>query len=348
MIESLHEVSEGLPVDVVCMDAEARRLLEASKLDGVRAIDIAELEGYDPDLALARPGRTLAEYCWTAKATLCRFLLERNPEAEVIVYADADLMFFHDPRTLLTEIRGGSALVVPHRAPSGEDWERLHGTYNAGFVAFSRSPETFAILEWWRDRCLEWCFDRVEPGRFCDQKYLDEWPRKFPGVRVLRHAGGGVAPWNVSGHRLSKEGELVRVDGSAPLVFFHFQSLCVYRGLVGRLARLGVLSGRFHPVPTCDSIAWSVWASYAVSDDAERHVYRPYVARLAAAACRLAELGQSRDGTYRRLGASDLVLELGRGILGPIRRAVLSIRTRKSREAQGPRIVRDEPPAEGL
>ena len=255
-------------------------------------------------------------------------------------------MFFHDPEPLLAELRDGSALVVPHRAPPGEDWERTRGAFNAGFVAFRRSPETSAILEWWRERCLEWCFDRVEPGRFCDQMYLDEWPRRFSGVRILGNLGGGLAPWNASQHRLSMRDGHVWLDDSVPLVFFHFQSLDVYHGLVGSLARLGALPDRFHSVPEHGSLSWSVWASYAVSNDAERHVYVPYVRRLAAAAIRLAELGQSGDGTYRGLGPMEIVRELARGILPvSVRGALRRRQAGAGPDSPGLPPARDEPPA---
>ena len=346
MIESLHEVSPGLPVDVLCMDGEAERLLETLDLDCIRAIAIEELEAYDPDLPVVRHERSLAEYCWTAKPSLCRFLFERHPDAEEIVYADADLMFFHDPESVLAELRGGSALVVPHRAPPGEDWERSRGAYNAGFVAFRRSPDTTAILEWWRERCLEWCFARVEPGRFCDQMYLDEWPRRFSGVRILGNVGGGLAPWNASRHRLTMRSGLVWLDDEVPLVFFHFQSLDVYRGLVGGLARLGLLPDRFHSVPDHGSLSWSVWASYTVSNDAERHVYVPYAQKLATAASRLAGHGQTQDGTYRGLATTEIVRELARGnVPSPVRRALRRGHASPDPDSPMTPTVRDEPPA---
>jgi hypothetical protein len=345
MIESLREVSPSLPIDVVCMDVEARRLLLRLELRGVRVIGIEELEAYDSDLRLVRHERTLAEYCWTAKPSLCRFLFERHPDATEIVYADADLMFFHDPQALLAELHDGSALVVPHRAPSHEDWERSRGAYNAGFVAFRRSPEASAILQSWREQCLEWCFDRVEPGRFCDQMYLDEWPRRFRGVRILGNIGGGLAPWNESGHRLSMRRGFVWLDDAVPLVFFHFQSLAVYHGLVGSLVRLGLLSRRFHSVPGHGSLSWSVWASYPVSYDAEEHVYAPYVSKLAAVARRLADLGHLGDGTYRHLGATEFVFELARGIVpGPLRRVLRPAHATAGANATGLPKAQDEPP----
>ena len=321
--ESLQEVTRDVSLDVVCMDAEARALLEQLDLEGVGVIDIGELEAYDPALVEVRPERSVAEYCWTAKPSLCRFLFDRHPETETVVYVDADLMFFADPMLVLEELRGRSVLVVPHRSSPEEDWEEVLGVYNAGFVAFQRSPQASAVLEWWRERCLEWCFERVEPGRYCDQKYLDEWPNRFSGVRELNHVGGGLAPWNASRYTLSRNEGKVYVDGTVPLVFFHFQSLRVYRGMAARLSRLGLLPGRYRSVPERRALAWSVWTSYHVSSEFERLVYAPYVRRLAAAAERVAALGEPLDRTFTRLGARRMIGEAARSCVRRPARAVV-------------------------
>jgi hypothetical protein len=62
---------------------------------------------------------------------------------------------------------------------------------------FDNTEQGLKVLNWWRDRCLEWCFNRFEDGKFGDQKYLDDWTDRFEGIHVLKHLGGGLAPWNV-------------------------------------------------------------------------------------------------------------------------------------------------------
>jgi hypothetical protein len=329
---SLRDFAGKVSLEIVCVDVEARRLLEQLELDGVGVLDIAELEAYDPALVEAKPNRTIAEYCWTAKPSLCRLLFDRYPATETVVYVDADLMFFAAPEFVLDELRGQSVLVVPHRSPPDQDWEDALGTYNAGFIAFRRSPDALAVLDWWRARCLEWCFERVEPGRYCDQKYLDEWPRRFSGVRALEHVGGGLAPWNTSLHVLSGQEGNVYVDGAVPLVFFHYQSFKLYRGLVARLARLGLMPVRYRSVSGRRPFAWSVWTSYEVSSEAARLVYAPYIRRLAAAADRVALLDPV-DRTFTRLGAWRTASEAARALVpGPIRAA---LRRRRSPQGRG-------------
>jgi hypothetical protein len=81
-----------------------------------------------------------------------------------------------------------------------------------------------ACLGWWRERCLEWCYDRVEQGRFADQKYLDDWPRRFQGTVVLGHKGANVAPWNLATYAIRGSGQGIWVDED-PLIFFHFHGV---------------------------------------------------------------------------------------------------------------------------
>ena len=76
--------------------------------------------------------------------------------------------------------------------------------YNVQFMTFRRDARGLEALHWWRDRCIEWCYYRVEDGKLGDQKYLDDWPERFDGVHVLEHPGGGLAPWNVENYELAR------------------------------------------------------------------------------------------------------------------------------------------------
>jgi hypothetical protein len=82
-------------------------------------------------------------------------------------------------------------------------------------------------LSWWQDRCLEWCYNRNERGLFGDQKYLDDWPMRFPGVWVLKNLGGGVAPWNVQQSVVHHDGTRL-MFGDVALVFYHFHGYLFY------------------------------------------------------------------------------------------------------------------------
>jgi hypothetical protein len=205
----------------LCVDEEAECLLRLLALPNMSVLPLAELESRDGALAATKADRNRFEYCCTATPALPLHLLETRPEVDEITYLDADLLFFSSPEPLFAEMGDASVLITPHRFPEYLRHYEANGIFNVQFMTFRRDEEGLAALRWWHDRCLEWCYLRLEDGKFADQKYLDDWPERFKGVHVLQHPGGGLAPWNVDGVALRDDGGSVTVDGK-PLVFFHF------------------------------------------------------------------------------------------------------------------------------
>jgi hypothetical protein len=192
-------------------------------LPNVVAVSLAEFE--TPDLLEVKPGRSKGEYCWTCTSHIILYALDRFDLPE-ITYIDADLYFFSDPQPLLAELTeaGGSVLITEHRYTPRYDRSSDCGKYCVQFITFIRDEQGMKVLQWWRERCLEWCFNRFEDGKFGDQKYLDDWTDRFAGVHVLQHTGGGVAPWNVQQHQVTSG---PAVSGQ-PVVFYHFHNLSWY------------------------------------------------------------------------------------------------------------------------
>ena len=145
----------------------------------------------------------------------------------VCTYLDADLYFYSDPSILIDEIKNNDVLITEHRYTKKYDLSATSGIYCVQFMTFKSTENGLKILNWWRDACLEWCYNRFEDGKFGDQKYLDDWTHRFSGVHVLEHLGGGVAPWNLqqyqllSGHKMleTKTGKYFN------LIFFHFHDI---------------------------------------------------------------------------------------------------------------------------
>jgi hypothetical protein len=209
---------------VLCFDDLAYETLQKLALPEVDAISLKDFEEGDEELLRAKGNRSRVEYYFTCTPSLPLYILRNHPEVDVITYLDADLFFFSDPSPIYRELDRGSVLIVGHRFPPRLRHLEVYGVYNVGLLSFRRDDAALQCLYWWRERCLEWCYDRVEDGRFADQKYLDDWPTRFQHVVVLRHKGAGLAPWNVENYSLALENEHVLVD-SQPLVFFHFQGL---------------------------------------------------------------------------------------------------------------------------
>jgi hypothetical protein len=209
---------------VLCLDQVTFDVLTALKLPGVVPIRLPDFEQGDGALLRAKENRTLVEYYFTCTPSLVLYVLRNWPEIDSIAYLDADLWFFADPSPLYEEVREHSIGIIPHRFPPQLQALVQHGIYNVGWLWFRRDEAGLACLQWWRKRCLEWCYDRVEDGRFADQKYLDDWPQRFPGVAVIQHKGANLAPWNLSNYRIRYDGSRVLVDGDE-LIFYHFHGL---------------------------------------------------------------------------------------------------------------------------
>ncbi len=209
---------------VLCLSRACYEALTTLNLPNLFPIALGDLEAVDRELLAARQNRSLIEYYFTCTPSLPLFILKHYPEVDRITYVDADLYFFSDPKAIFDEVSEKSIAIVAHRFPEHLPHEKLYGTYNVGILSFRRDSNGLDCLEWWRARCIEWCYDRVEGARFADQKYLDEWPTRFREVLALTHKGVNVAPWNLANDEIAFDGRGVLVGGQ-PLIVFHFHGL---------------------------------------------------------------------------------------------------------------------------
>lgn len=220
LYRSLVEHAGDFMLWILAFDDETYRLLEQMHLPGVELIRLSDFE--NPDLLAVKATRSAVEYYWTATPDLPLYIFSHDASVTQVTYLDADLYFFAPPRPMEEELGDGSIMIVKHRyAPRQMYLAAESGIYNVSLLVFRRDANAMECLQWWRERCLEWCFARVENGKMGDQKYLDDWPTRFKGVVVLKHPGCGVAPWNIENYRLEKRAQTVWVD-DVPLIFYHF------------------------------------------------------------------------------------------------------------------------------
>jgi len=228
---SLQKVAPSSHLWVICIDELVEQQINGLNLDHVTAIPLRTIE--TDELRGVKPTRTVGEYCWTLTPFAPQSVFELAPDAERVTYLDSDLFFFSSPEVIFSEFESSKkhVLITEHGYAPELDRTAQSGRFCVQFMTFRRTNESFCVLKWWQDRCIEWCFDRNEDGKFGDQKYLDQWPVIFPNeVHILRQVDKTLAPWNVD-YLLSKD-----PIGLAP-VFYHFQS---FRVVSDRLARLYV------------------------------------------------------------------------------------------------------------
>ena len=220
MIRSLERFCPGMRIHVLCMDEQAKVILEDLQMPFVHCVSLAEVE--TEALLKAKADRGVAEYCWTLSAGFTWHVIANNPDIDLLTYVDADLMFYSDVQPLFDEITDASIAIIEHRFTERLKDREVNGRFCVEWVSFRRDEQGMACLTRWRDQCLEWCYYRLEDGKMGDQKYLDEWPERYSKCHILMHPGAGIAPWNYAQYRFGKDGQgCITVDG-ASLIFYHF------------------------------------------------------------------------------------------------------------------------------
>jgi hypothetical protein len=257
LYRSLERWSREFTLVILCMDDIAYDTLAKLALPRARLVRLQEFE--DPELLRAKATRSMIEYYWTCTPSLPLFVLDRIPVAQAVTYLDADLFFYGDPQALLAEMATASIMIHEHRFPPRlAEQAQYTGIYNVAWVTFRRDDNGLACASRWREQCIEWCYYRHEDGRMGDQKYLDTWTRDFGGVHVLRHKGGGLAPWNVEQYRIERRGDgAVYVDDD-PLIFYHFHGLRLF----------------------VNGTVFMTNASYPLREEDRRLLYQPYIEAL--------------------------------------------------------------------
>lgn len=216
--ESLMNQCGDFTLYMLCMDDESYDMLKKLALEKVRPLRLSEVE--DERLLAVKPTRTPLEYCWMFSSSLPLWLLEKNPQLDMVAYLDADLYFYASPDEIYREFGNDSIMIIPHGFSEKNKWrEKESGIYNVGMMIFRNDRNALEALRWWKDRVIEWCFYRYENGKLGDQLYLNDWPTRFKGVHVLKNPGANVAPWNIDVFKRSQQ----------PLIFYHFHGLKIYR-----------------------------------------------------------------------------------------------------------------------
>lgn len=213
MYESLKKYSNQFHLYVFAFDERSCELLKKINLEFVTIISMQEFE--DEELLKVKDSRSAGEYCWTCTPSIIKYSIEKY-NLDSCTYLDADLYFYANPSVLLEEMENSSVLITEHRYTSEYDLSTTSGIYCVQFMTFKNDTNGMRVLNWWRDACNVWCYARFEDGKFGDQKYLDDWTVRFEGVHVLKHLGGGVAPWNIQQYDIS--------DKDFKLIFYHFHN----------------------------------------------------------------------------------------------------------------------------
>lgn len=218
---SLERVTSDFHLYVMAFDKNSYEKLKSFGFDKMTVEFLDDFE--TPELLAVKPSRNKAEYCWTAgPSVIYHFLIKYK--LDKITYLDSDLFFLSDPIVIEKE-SGDCSVVITEQGISEEDAKK-YGRYCVQYLTFKNDKDGLGALTWWRDACIDWCFQIMEPTRYADQKYLDEFPNRWNNVYVLKNLGAGIAPWNMNKYQYTND-SLTYKGESWPLVFFHMHGVVV-------------------------------------------------------------------------------------------------------------------------
>jgi hypothetical protein len=182
-----HPNSSGFAVS---LDSTSTKYLQNFKFaDSLKIIELSELTDLYAKFSELLATRTYAEAIISIKPFLAENLIAKIPEGHYLLYFDADLFFF---RSLISELdlSGSAHLYISlHLFPPRMQQSVVFGKYNGGFFIVRNVDEGRAMIKDWREKCDQWCFLRLEDGKFADQKYLETF---FPANGVVQIENPGI------------------------------------------------------------------------------------------------------------------------------------------------------------
>lgn len=162
------------------------------------------------------PDRSIAEFISTITPSIFLILLNKYRD-NMITYVDADVSFFDNPKKILEKLiknKEKSILITKHNFEQKYESSKKTGNFCVQFISCKNNQYSKIVLNEWSKNCIEWCYYKYENDKFGDQKYLDNWPLKYPKkILILDNLNFSVAPWNINICNLNE------------MVFFHFHSL---------------------------------------------------------------------------------------------------------------------------
>ena len=262
MYESLYKVCPEAHLYVFAFDNQLYEYLKREQLPNITVVSLLEFE--NERMLEVKKTRTARAYCWTCESLTIQYCLNHF-DIDHCTYIDADMFFYSNPKILIDEMGEKDVLLTEHRYTESENIP-YGGRFCVQFMTFRNTENGRRVLDWWCERCLEWCGEEHINGQFGDQMYLEDWLERFKGIHVLQHLGGGVAPWNMQQYVFYKENKKIKgkkLDDRKifDVVFFHFHAIkFLYK----------------------KPIVEMFFEGYTIPDTVIKYLYQPYVKALIA------------------------------------------------------------------
>lgn len=225
-VQSFLRENKGAKGIIYCTSQKATEILKWKfARDSVDVKLLSELPEIKKEIDTAKnANRNSTEVLISIKPLLILETLKVLSANEILLYIDADLFFYESIVTLLGEFDDCSILLSRHLFPPELSESVKYGVVNAGFIMLRNTPNTVALLMDWAMKCREWCFLRLENGKYADQLYLNDY-LYHKEVKVISHPGVNNGMYYFQSRRkVRSEGRDTFIDNHK-LVCFHFHGI---------------------------------------------------------------------------------------------------------------------------
>lgn len=159
--------------------------------------------------------------------------LMREYSCDNFFYIDPDMYVYRPLTHVLDLLESKNVVLTPHvlDKDAKNDFFELEtlgaGVYNLGFIALKNNSEGIAIVKWWQQKLVDYCFFSKREYLFYDQKWMVFLPIYFEGVSVLQSKAYNIARWNFAERKIIKVGGEYCVkeknkEEFTPIMLFHF------------------------------------------------------------------------------------------------------------------------------
>ena len=229
LISSLHRVCTDYILYIIAFDENCYVQLTRMQLNSIIVIRYSDFE--NDILRVAKSNRSKRAYLWTCSSFGIKYVMDRF-RLENCTYIDSDLYFYSNPAPIIEKflLSNDDVAIISHRYSKhieNDYFEKKCGKYCVEFNTFKNTNNSRNILEWWCEKCFEYCPEKPTKGAFGDQKYLDYFSKEFKGVHVYLDFGIGVAPWNVDDYCMISNNKILnkKTREEGELVFYHFHAI---------------------------------------------------------------------------------------------------------------------------
>ncbi len=225
LINSIRETHKDYSIFIVALDEYTFDFLTRLSDSNINLVKLSAVENEYNYLKEIKKTRRKGDYYLTLKPHCIDYIITNYQFLDHLAYVDSDMMFFSTLNPVLQELADKSILVTSHNFSKEHIDKELYGKFNGGFLLVKNNETSISCLNWWCERCTEWCFDYIEGDKFTDQKYMEKFPILYPNeVVVSKLIGLNLAGYNIGNCDIAIKNNQIICNGE-PLILFHYCSL---------------------------------------------------------------------------------------------------------------------------